>query len=136
MRKFFLGLLITGAAVSCFGSSPAKAANFSGNYLMHVCASDAQGKELVPGGHIACQAYIAGVIDYHTLIRSMGAAPGVDFCIPESEDLYSIQHKVMRYIYKNRSLHAQFIASPAVALALYNSYPCEADKKKTKKRKR
>jgi len=117
-----------------FINTQARAANFSGNYLLHVCASDKAGKEIVPGGHIACQSYIAGIMDYHTLIRSMGAAPGVDFCIPDDADLYTIQRKVISYIYKNRSLHAQFIASPAVALALYNAYPCPKDAKRLKKK--
>lgn len=103
---------------------PAQAARFSGDYLLQMCASDKNGKELSPGGHIACQAYIAGILDYHNLIRSMGAAPSVDFCVPEDVGLNKLQRDVASYIFKNKKEHGAFIASPGVALGLYNAYPC------------
>lgn len=40
-------------------ASPAQAARFSGDYLLQMCLSDKDGKELVPGGHVACQSYIS-----------------------------------------------------------------------------
>ncbi|MGB4058246.1 MAG: Rap1a/Tai family immunity protein [Alphaproteobacteria bacterium] len=103
---------------------PAHAARFSGEYLLNVCSSDQNGRELVPGGHIACQSYISGVMDYHNLIRSLGTAPSVDFCVPENESLNVIQSKVAMYLFQNKKIHGAFIASPAVTLALYNYYPC------------
>jgi Rap1a immunity proteins len=112
------------AALVFLAAQPAEAARFSGDYLLQMCASDKNGKELVPGGHVACQSYIAGVIDYHNLIRSLGTAPSVEFCLPESVGLNEVQDKVAAYIYKNKQEHGAFVASPAVALALYNSYPC------------
>ena len=33
----------------------------SGAYLLEVCKRGQNGQELVPGGHTACQAYIAGL---------------------------------------------------------------------------
>lgn len=104
---------------------PVRAAQFSGEYLLYVCGSDKNGAELVNGGHAACQAYIAGIIDYHNLLRSLGTAPSVDFCIPEDVELYELQHKVVSYVFKNRSAHSKFIASPGVALALFSAYPCK-----------
>ena len=101
------------------------AAQFSGQYLMSMCASDANGKELVEGGHIACQAYIAGVMDYHTLIKSLGAAPSVDFCVPEEHTLNQIQNRVQSYVLLNKKQHVGFIAAPAVALGLHQSFPCK-----------
>jgi len=103
---------------------PAHAARFSGDYLLQMCASDKDGNELVPGGHTACQSYISGVMDYHNLIRSMGTSPSVEFCVPETVGLNELQEKVAAYIFKNKKQHGAFVASPAVALALYNYYPC------------
>lgn len=113
--------------------SPAKvqAAQFSGSYLIQVCASDESGKELVPGGHIACQGYISGVVDYHNLIRSLGTAPSVDFCVPDDVGLNGVQRTVLNYLIRNKNEHGAFVAAPGVALALYEAYPCKG-KKKTK----
>lgn len=98
---------------------------------MQVCASDKSGNEISPGGHIACQAYIAGILDYHSVMKSLGVLPGgVDFCVPEGEGLYDIQSKVMSYVYRNKHEQGPFIASPAVTMALFNAYPCKAGKKK------
>jgi hypothetical protein len=103
---------------------PAQAARFSGDYLLQVCASDKNGKELVQGGHVACQSYISGVVDYHNLIRSLGGAPSVEFCVPEQTGLNELQRVVADYLFRHKKQHGAFVASPAVALALYNAYPC------------
>ena len=103
---------------------PVKAAEFSGNYLLSMCSSDAKGNELTSGGHIACQAYISGVLDYHNLIHSLGTAPSIDFCVPDTATLNDLQAIVTRYLSKNRNAHGSFTAAPAVALALFNAYPC------------
>lgn len=122
-----IGLVV--CLVFLAASFPASAARFSGDYLLQMCASDKDGKELVAGGHIACQAYIAGVLDYHNLLRSMGTAPSIDFCVPEEVGLTKLQQQVSSYIFNNKREHGAFIASPAVALGLYNSYPCGGKKK-------
>lgn len=111
--------------ILALGVLQARAARFSGEYLLHVCGSDKNGKELVAGGHIACQAYIAGVLDYHTLITSLGASPSVEFCVPETIDMNTLQKNIESYVYKNRSQHVGFVAAPGVALALYSFYPCK-----------
>jgi hypothetical protein len=121
-----LGIL---AALLLLWTVPAQAARFSGDYLLQMCLSDKNGKELVPGGHVACQSYIAGVLDYHNLIRSLGTSPSVEFCVPESAGLNQLQKDVASYLYKNKSQHGAFIAAPAVALALFNAYPCGKKKK-------
>ena len=110
---------------------PAQAARFSGDYLLQVCASDKDGKELSPGGHIACQAYISGILDYHSVMKSLGTLPGgVDFCVPETENLNQVQQKVLSHVYRNKHEQGPFIAAPAVTMALFNSYPCKVAKKK------
>ena len=115
---------------------PAQAARFSGEYLLHVCATDKDGKEVVAGGHIACQAYIAGVLDYHNLIRSLGSSPSVDFCVPEDVDMNDLQVRVRSYIFRNRSEHVGFVAAPGVAMALLEYYPCKGAKTKLKTEKK
>ena len=104
---------------------PVQAAQFSGQYLISMCASDDKGKEITPGGHIACQAYIAGVMDYHTLLKSLGVAPSIDFCVPDNMPIASVQNKVQSYVLRNSKQHSSFIAAPGVALGLYNAYPCK-----------
>ena len=103
----------------------ANAAQFSADYLMQICSSSAQGRELTKGGHAACQSYISGVLDYHQLIRSLGTAPSVDFCVPEGTPLRVIQDKVAAYLHANKHVQGAFIASPSVALGLFNTYPCK-----------
>ena len=119
IRIFILFLVL------CVVPFQAQAARFSGSYLLNMCASDAQGNEITPGGHIACQAYIAGILDYHTLIKSLGVAPGIDFCVPKDATMGGIQNKVQSYVLRNRKQHSGFIAAPGVALGLHGAYPCK-----------
>jgi hypothetical protein len=115
---------LVGAALIAYGAS-ARAANFSGDYLLQMCASDEQGRELSPGSHIACQAYIAGILDYHSVLKTLGTAPSVDFCVPDDVGLNEVQKKVTAYLFRNKHEQGPFIASPAVALALFQAYPCK-----------
>lgn len=106
---------------------------FSSAYLQALCESDAKGRETVKGGHTACQAYIAGIVDYHKLMRTLGTAPTIDFCVPNTEPMSRLQDIVYTYLAANAQ-HTQFIAPPAVALALYEIYPC-TPKSPSKKRR-
>lgn len=105
---------------------------FSGAYLLQICASDAKGKEIVKGGHTACQAYIAGVVDYHKLMRSLGTAPLIDFCVPNTASMKRLQNIVWVYLAQNKQ-HLEFMASPTVTMALYEYYPCKAPKAKRRR---
>lgn len=100
----------------------------SGAYLLEVCKRDAAGKETVAGGHTACQAYIAGVVDYHNLLRSLGTSPSVDLCVPRTVTVSDLQDIVWKYLEQN-SQHDAFIAAPAVSLALFGVFPCKKRKK-------
>lgn len=102
---------------------------FSGAYLRDLCASNMLGQETVKGGHTACQAYIAGVIDYHDLLRSLNTAPSIDFCVPNTVKMNDIQNAVWKYLQKNQQ-HNAFSAGPAVALAMFEKFPCPAKKKR------
>ncbi len=108
---------------------------FSGGYLRELCKRKENGKEVVKGGHTACQAYIAGVIDYHKLMKTLGTAPTIDFCVPNTEKMAKLQDIVWVYLEENDQ-HSEFIAAPAVTLALYEYYPCQAPKKSTRKKRR
>lgn len=121
-------VLVGSAALS---GGAARAREFSADYLLQMCSSTRAGAETVPGGHIACQSYLAGVIDYHVLLRSLGTAPSVDFCLPKDADLDLIQKVVTLYLMRNRQ-HESFVAAPAVALALYQMWPCKVQSKKKK----
>ncbi len=122
MRFIVLSLcFVVGALVF---APHAQAARFTSDYLLGTCGSDEDGAELTKGGHLACQAYIAGVIDYHNLIRSMDVAPSVDFCVPETESMGRVQERIVKYLRHNVSQQGPFIATPAVALGLFLYYPC------------
>lgn len=105
---------------------------FSAAYLQKLCERNAKGKEVVKGGHTACQAYIAGTIDYHKLMKSLGTAPTIDFCVPNTEKMSKLQDIVWVFL-KQNGQHTDFIAAPAVTLALYEYYPCP---KKNSRRRR
>lgn len=106
---------------------------FSAAYLLQLCKRDADGNETVKGGHTACQAYIAGVVDYHKLMKSLGTAPTIDFCVPNTEPMKKLQDIVWVYLARNNQ-HSEFIAAPAVTLALYDYYPCKKATKRPRKR--
>ena len=116
-------LLLALAALVLF-PHPAQAARFSGAYLLELCDMDEKGREVVKGGHTACQAYIAGVLDYHNVLQSLNIAPKVDICIPEKVTSSELHAIVLRFLKKN-SEHDGFVAAPAVTMALYEAYPCK-----------
>jgi len=103
-------------------------AHISGAYLYQVCTRDGDGNEVVKGGHTTCQAYIAGLIDYHHLLRSLGSAPSIDICVPNTVKLSDLQDIVAQYLEDNEQ-HAAFNASPAVGMALFEVFPCPGAKK-------
>ncbi len=111
-------------AVSLLFSSPSQASRFSGSYLLSICDVDIEGEELVSGGHIACQSYISGVLDYHNVLQSMNLAPKVDLCIPPEVSIKELHAIVLKFL-KTHGEHDGFIAAPAVNMALYQVYPCK-----------
>jgi hypothetical protein len=127
------GMLLCALLMSRTAYANDAAGFFSGAYLMELCASDRKGKELVKNGHTACQSYISGVIDYHKLMKSLGTAPTIDFCVPNTVPMRRLQNIVYVYLLKNRH-HGEFIASPVVTMALYEYYPCKVPQRKKYKR--
>lgn len=96
---------------------PAMAAYVTGGDLAEYCRGDK------PQNTLKCMNYIAGVIDYHVMMQSLGTAPTTDFCLPEDLPLEEASVTVMRYLKKSPQ-HASFIAAPAVTMALHETYPC------------
>lgn len=117
-----------------FAAYPAHAAEVSGEYLMNVCFLDKDGKEIIPQGHVTCQSYIAGVMDYHSFTKSLGISSSFDFCIPKGTTLNDIHKKVHDFLIRNREQYGPFIASPAVMVALNEAYPCPKKAKRPKRR--
>ncbi len=71
-----------------------------------------------------CYGYIAGIIDYHNLTRSLGTAPTIDFCVPAHIKLNDVAIRVANYL-STETQNDPFISSPAVALAFFNLFPCK-----------
>lgn len=106
------------------GAGTAYAARVTGGDLLAYCNMDEQGEEMVKGGHTTCQAYISGVIDYHNMLRSMKIAPEVNICIPQDTTLYALHMAVLKYLRKHKVNTGDFIAAPAVTMALFSRFPC------------
>ncbi len=70
-----------------------------------------------------CMGYIAGVIDYHVVMQSLGTNPSTDFCLPPELLLEEAAIEVLAYL-AQKPEQGGFIAAPAVALALNRVYPC------------
>ena len=94
-----------------------QAAYLTGADLIKMCVSKEEKRQSM------CFGYISGIIDYHNLIRSLGTAPTVNFCVPNQMPLGDVTARVMTYLSKSPQ-HDDFIAAPAVAMALYVYFPC------------
>lgn len=102
---------------------PAQAAITIGA-LTQLCSYDAAGKETAPGAHASCQSYVAGIIDYHDLFKSVNQGGAkVDFCLPTALTYSDLQRIVLEYLQRNAT-HAESPAAPAVLLGLREEFPC------------
>lgn len=117
-RVTFFVYIVTIALFSAGFSQVGQAAMMSGDALATMCASKKE-RDL-----FSCQSYIAGVIDYHVLIKGLGTAPSVDFCLPSEIKMDDIRLIMLDYFEGNKQ-HSSFVASPAVALALFGIFPCK-----------
>ncbi len=93
----------------------------TGKVLLGLCAS------ATTDNRFACENYIAGVVDYHILVRSLGTAPSVDFCLPKDIKMQQLRQVVQAHLVA-RPEQQGFVAAPAVALALYGAWPCKVNK--------
>jgi hypothetical protein len=81
-----------------------------------------------------CLGYIAGVIDYHVMLQSLGTAPTIDFCLPANVTVQQAAVIVLSYLQKAPQ-NGAFIAAPTVAMALHESFPCAPPAPRRKKNK-
>lgn len=126
-RKFVHGLcaVAVGLMVTVVPVSAPRAQYLAGQDLLMLCLSEDQDKVF------SCLNYIAGVIDYHIVMQSLGTTPTIDFCLPAKMPIEDAAVNVMRYLKKSPQ-HQAFIAAPAVTLALHEVFPCAPPKKKIK----
>lgn len=124
--RLWLALALFCAAL-LWTPSPAQAMYVSGNELVQKCMS--QRKEDIYG----CVHYVAGVIDYHVVMQSLGTAPTLPFCIPAGVSVTEAAFTVLTYL-RAQPQHEGFIAAMAVPMALNKAFPCKkaAPKKKRK----
>ncbi len=71
-----------------------------------------------------CDGYVQAIVDYHNLIKSLGVAPSIDFCITPRATKAEKRDVVVEFLLEHPE-HLSFIAAPGVATAFYVEYPCE-----------
>lgn len=121
MKTFFC-LLLT--CVSFALAAPANA-TITIKALTQLCGYDAAGKELAPSSHASCQSFIAGIVDYNDLFKSVGkTSPAVDFCLPPALTHTDLQRIVLEYLQKNAG-YPETPAAAAVVIALRNEFSCD-----------
>lgn len=95
--------------------------------LNRACLSDA------PQDISYCLGYIAGVIDYHVMLQSLGTAPTTDFCLPAALPVEDAAVAILSFLRKAPQ-HGEFIAGPAIVMALHEKYPCAPPARKKKRK--
>jgi hypothetical protein len=127
------GRLWAAALLLCAGllgmPKPAAAMYVAGGDLVKSCLSERK-------QHVyACVHYVAGVIDYHTVMQAIGTAPTLAFCIPANVGITEAAFVVLTYL-RAHPQHDAFVAAMAVPLALNKVYPCRKSAPKTGKKKK
>lgn len=113
-------MLLLCAALSGYApqASAVEGALMTGKALSLLCTSTKE------EDRFSCQNYLAGVIDYHRLLKSLGTAPAVDFCMKPDTRMDQIAAIATRYIMQHKE-HQDFIAAPAVVMSLHRHFPCK-----------
>jgi hypothetical protein len=73
-----------------------------------------------------CAGYIAGIIDFHTVMTTVRSLPVDVFCLPQNISTAQVIRDVARYLENNPEKH-QDLAAYLVTLALREAYPCQED---------
>jgi hypothetical protein len=115
MKRLSILLLLSVMADLMPGT--AHAVYLTSQELTQNCMADAE------KNNFYCLGYIAGVIDYHVMLQSLGTAPTIDFCMPPDLSVEQAAVVVLSYLKKSPQ-HTDFIAGPAITLALHERFPC------------
>ena len=70
-----------------------------------------------------CAGYVAGIVDFHTVVTTVEAIPDDMFCLPENITTAQVIRVVTKYLENNPEKHHD-LAGYLVVLALRESYPC------------
>lgn len=124
MAKYWIALF----CLLSLAPRPAAAMYVSSAELSAACQSDKR-EDIY-----ACTNYIAGVIDYHILLQSLGTQPTIDFCLPDSITMQKAAVLVMAYL-KTAPQHSSFVAAASIPLALNKVFPCHKQPLTKKNRK-
>ncbi|MDP2205610.1 MAG: Rap1a/Tai family immunity protein [Alphaproteobacteria bacterium] len=125
-RLWVAALLLCGGLLGA--PQPAAAMYVAGGDLVKNCLSER--KQDV----YACVHYVAGVIDYHTVMQAVGTAPTLAFCLPANVGITEAAFVVLTYL-RAHPQHDAFVAAMAVPLALNKVYPCRKPAPKASKKK-
>lgn len=127
LRGTFMCLALLALLLAGFPRA-ASAGYMSGTDFVTKCLSEK--KEDVYG----CVHYVAGVIDYHMVIQSLGTAPPtLAFCIPPSISMTQAAFLVLTYL-RTEPQNEGFVAAMAVPMALNKAFPCKAATQAKKKK--
>jgi hypothetical protein len=123
MKKIVLILCLLAVPGLLVPASAARAAYVTGLEISNRCDSD------VTADIQSCVHYIAGVIDYHMLLESMGKAPNVSFCIPPEVSMQQAAVLVMAYM-RTAPEYNGYAAAASVPMAMEKAFPCKTDQKR------
>lgn len=126
--RLWLGLALVCAGL-LWPQRGAEAMYVSGGDLVRNCMSDKK-QDIY-----ACVHYVAGVIDYHIVMQSLGTAPTLPFCIPPSISITESAFIVLTYL-RTQPQHEGFIAAMAVPMALNKAFPCKKQAQTGSKKKK
>lgn len=116
MRRIPLTVFL--AALTALAAKPAAAIYMTAGELTQGCMAER------PKDISNCLGYIAGVIDYHVMLQSLGTAPTIDFCLPDNVSIEDAAVVVMTYL-RAAPHNSAFIAAPAIPMALNATFPCK-----------
>lgn len=125
IKKWSLWMMLATVGCVLFVASPrpAGAIYVTGEELVRGCISTNK------QDNTACIYYIAGVIDYHSVLQSLAIAPTIDFCLPDSISKEQAAVLVLAYM-RQSPQHDAFIAATSIPLALNRVFPCRRAPKK------
>lgn len=126
MKKWPLWMLLVAGGyvlLTAFARPAVAEIYVTGEELVRNCISESK------QDNTACIYYIAGVIDYHSVLQSLAIAPTIDFCMPASISKEQAAVLVLAYM-RQSPQHDAFIAATSIPLALNKVFPCRRAPKK------